>query len=252
VDGSFQLVAFPGRGLVTARGWSDHYRMGVGADQIKGMFEQGLFNTVPYLQETNTMHRYVEISPAEGAESITCDLLLDPGRMLRGTVVGTDGKLLAGARAFGLTAYGESRNWTQKPLPGADFAVYGLGEGQGREVLFQHAEKKLAGLLLVGGEDRGPLTMKLEPWGVVTGRLVTAEGKPQAGVLLRIADRLLPSNGFQTDGDGRFRIEGLAPGTAYTLDVVQKGQPAANVFSHLKLKAGEARDLGDVAMTPKK
>jgi RNA polymerase sigma factor (sigma-70 family) len=251
-DGSFELVAFPGRGLLTARGWSDHYRMGVGADQIKGKDERGFFLTEPYLQELNTFHRYVEINPAEGSESIPCDLLLDPGRLLRGTVVGPDGKPLAGAQALGLTAYSRSRNWTHSPLQGADFMVYGLGDGEGREVLFLHTEKKLAGALRLGGDDRGPLTVKLEPWGVVTGRVVSAEGKAQAGALLRITDWLLPGSGYQTDRDGRFRIEGLAPDKEYTLDVVQKGQPAANVFTGLKLKAGETRDLGDVAMTPKK
>jgi RNA polymerase sigma factor (sigma-70 family) len=250
-DGSFQLVAFPGRGLLTARGWSDHYRMGVGADAIAGKGEHGLFGTEPYLQGSDTFHRYVEINPPEGAESISCDLLLDPGRMPRGTVVGPDGKALAGARAYGLTAYGQSRNWAHTPLEGADFTVYGLGDGEGREVLFMHAENKLAGALRVRGDDRGPLAAKLEPWGVVTGRLVTAEGKPQAGVLLRIADWLLPNNGFQTDQDGRFRVEGLAPGVAYTLDVVQKGQRAAPVFTGLTAKAGETRDLGDIALTLK-
>jgi RNA polymerase sigma factor (sigma-70 family) len=251
-DGSFQLVAFPGRGLLMARGWSNHYRMGVGADAIAGKDERGLFHTEPYLQESDTFHRYVEINPAEGAESITCDLSLDPGRMPRGTVVGPDGKALTGAQALGLTAYGHSRNWTRTPLDGADFTVYGLGDGEGREVLFLHAEKKLAGALRVRGDDRGPLTATLEPWGAVTGRLVTAEGKPQAGVLLRIAGWMLPGNGLQTDSDGRFRVEGLAPGGSYTLDAVQKGQPAGHVFSDLTAKAGETRDLGDIALTLKK
>jgi 5-hydroxyisourate hydrolase-like protein (transthyretin family) len=251
-DGSFQLVAFPGRGLVMARGWSDHYCMGVGADTIAGKDERGLFPTEPHLQESDTFHRYVEINPPEGTESITCDLLLDPGRMPHGTVVGPDGKALSGTRALGLTAYARSRNWTRAPLEGAEFTVYGLGDGAGREVLFVHTEKKWAGALRVGGDDRGPLTVKLEPWGEVTGRLVTAEGKPQAGVLLRIADWQLPHNRLQTDPDGRFRVEGLVPGVAYTLDAVQKGQAIGQVFSGLTTHAGEMRNLGDVALTPKK
>jgi RNA polymerase sigma factor (sigma-70 family) len=245
-DGSFQLVAFPGRGLLTARGWNDHYRMSVGADQIKGKDEQGFFMTAPFLLEPNTMNRYIELNPAEGTESMTCDVPLDPGRMPRGTVVGPDGKPLAGATAFGLTAYGQSRNWTRAPLPTADFTVYGLDDGQGREVLFSYEEKRLAGVLKVRGDDRGPLTVKLEACGAVTGRLVTAEGKPRAGVLLQVPGWLLSSNTLQTDKDGRFRVEGLVPGVAYTLDVMQNGQPAGHVFASLTLKAGETRDLGDV------
>src|SRR5262249_37952461 len=61
-DGSFQLVAFPGRGLLAARGWNDHYRMGVGTDGIKGKYDERLFDTLPHLQETDTFHTYVELN----------------------------------------------------------------------------------------------------------------------------------------------------------------------------------------------
>jgi RNA polymerase sigma factor (sigma-70 family) len=246
VDGSFQLVAFPGRGLLAARGWNDHYRLSVGADRIEGKDPQGFFRTAPFLLEPNTMNRYIELNPAAGTESVTCDVLLDPGRMPRGTVVGPDGKPLAGAQAFGLTAYGQSRNWTRAPLPAADFTVYGLDNGQGREVLFSHPEKGLAGVLQVRGDDRGPLTAKLEPCGAVTGRLVTADGKPRAGVLLHVPGWLLSTDNLQTDRDGRFRVEGLVPGVAYTLEIIQNGNPVGQVFTGLTLKAGETRDLGNV------
>jgi RNA polymerase sigma factor (sigma-70 family) len=249
-DGSFEVVAFPGRGLLAARGWSDHYRIGVGADRIAGKDPQGLFLTAPFLLETNTMNRYREIDPAEGTESMTCDLLLDPSRMPGGTVLGPDGKPLAGAQALGLTAYGTARNWTRQPLPTADFTVYGLDDGAGRDVLFVHPEKHLASLLRVGGADRGPLSAKLGPWGAVTGRLVSAEGKPQAEELMWLADWLLPNSEFQTDRDGRFRVEGLVPGVAYTLDVVRNGKGLGHVFAGLNVKAGETRDLGDVRPEP--
>jgi hypothetical protein len=45
---------------------------------------------------------------------------------------------------------------------------------------------------------------------------------------------------------------GLAPGAKYTLQVVQNGRPAAEVFAGLALKASEVRDLGDVVVPLKK
>jgi hypothetical protein len=84
----------------------------------------------------------------------------------------------------------------------------------------------------------------------VTGRLVDAEGEPQPGALLQIADNLLPNASFQTGKDGRFRVEGLAPGVQYVLEVVQNGRPTAQVFASLTLKAGESRDLGNIAAKP--
>jgi hypothetical protein len=48
-DGSFQLVAVPGRSLIAVRGSEDKYRMGVGADKLEGKLDDGpFFNTLPY------------------------------------------------------------------------------------------------------------------------------------------------------------------------------------------------------------
>ncbi|HLN30607.1 MAG TPA: hypothetical protein VK395_22900, partial [Gemmataceae bacterium] len=246
-DGTFELVAFPGRGLLMARGWNDHYRMAVGADQIKDWRQDHMFLlTAPYLVDPTTVHTLVEINPPKDAEPLPYNIRLDPGRMPGGTVVGPDGKPLIGTKALGLTAYGQSRIWTRAPLKSAEFTVYGLDGADQREVVFFHEKKRLAGMLQVRGNAKGPLTVKLEPWGTVSGRLVTAEGKPRAGVLLQVAGRLLPNAEFETDRDGRFRVEGLVRGAKYTLTVVEKGKPAAQVFTGLTLKAAEEKDLGDV------
>jgi protocatechuate 3,4-dioxygenase beta subunit len=251
-DGSFQLVAFPGRGLLAARGWNDHYRMGVGTDGIKGKYDQRLFDTVPHLQETDTFHTYAQIDPADKAESVTCDLVLDPGTMPHGTLTGPDDKPLTGAEALGLTAYNRSRHWTRAPLKESAFTVYGLGPTDEREVVFVHAARQLAGVVRVRGDAKEPLRVRLESWGTVTGRLVGPDGKPRPGLLLRAEDRFLPGAALQTDKEGRFRVAGLAPGVKYTLQVVQNGQAVATVFDGLALKAAEVRDLGEVVVQPKK
>src|SRR5262249_7553552 len=197
-----------------------------------------------------TVHTLVGINPAENAESLTQDILLDPGTMPRGTIKGPDGKPLAGTKVLGLTAYGRWGNWTRAALKTADFTIYGLDTDEEREVVFIHAEKQLAVALKVRGDAKGPLDVRLQPWGTVSGRLIGPDGKPQAGVLLQIADRSLPNNGYQTDSEGRFRIEGLVPGAAYTLDVVRNGKSAGRVFADLKLTAGERKNLGDLQVKP--
>jgi hypothetical protein len=248
-DGTFQIVAFPGRGLLTARGWSDHYRMAVGADKFPEKDGEFLL-TAPYLCSPTTVHTLVEINPDEKALLHICDIVLDPGTMPHGTITGPDGKPLAGTKVFGLTAYGQWRNWSRTPLKSAEFTVYGLDVNEEREVAFFHESKHLAGIVKVSGHAKGALNVKLDRWGIITGRLVTEDGKPQPGVLLQVADRVLPNNEYQTDKDGRFRIEGLAPGPAYTLDVVKNGKPAGRVFAGLAIKAGESNDLGDIQVKP--
>ncbi len=122
-------------------------------------------------------------------------------------------------------------------MKSAEFTAYGLDAADQREVLFFHEGKRLAGRLQVRGDAKGPLSVRLEPWGVVTGRLVTVEGAPRPGALLQIADWIVPNAELQTDKDGRFRVEGLAPGVKYTLEVVEKGKPTARVFAGLTLSS---------------
>ena len=81
---------------------------------------------------------------------------------------------------------------------------------------------------------------------MATGRLVTTAGAPRPGVLLQVADRLVPKGQLQTDKVGRFRVEGLAPAVKYTLEVVEKGKATARVFAGLTLKAAEVKDLGEI------
>jgi RNA polymerase sigma factor (sigma-70 family) len=251
-DGSFQLVALPGRGVLMARAWDDHYRAGVGSDKLQPW--DGTHNfllTVPFLADPGGFHTAVELNPSEKAKSIRQDLVVDPGQMPQGTVVGPDGRPVTGARAFGLTAYGDSRNWTRTPLTSADFTVWGLRRNEIREVVFVQPDKRLAGAVKVRGDARRPLVAKLQRWGSVRGRLIGSNGLPEPGVVLRIAGSMLPASSFQTDNAGRFRIDALAPGVAYTLEVMQQDRVAGCVFTSLTVNGGEAKDLGDVHVKPK-
>jgi RNA polymerase sigma factor (sigma-70 family) len=166
-DGTFEVVGFPGRGLIVARSWGDHYRMGIGVERIEGKDTRNkdvtFLLTAPGLCETNTFHTYLEVNPAKGAESVTCELVLDPGTMPHGTVVGPDGKPLPGAKALGLTAYNTHRNWTRAPLKTAEFTVWGLGPADEREVEFVQEAKQLTATMRVRGDAKEPLIVKLGP-----------------------------------------------------------------------------------------
>jgi hypothetical protein len=237
-DGSFQLVAAPGHGLIELN-LGTHYVDGDGAKKIKGpRFDfagMEVFDTVPYWSFVK--RNPLEINPGPDDESITCDFVVVPYRTLMGTVLGPDGKPLAGAHR---------RGWDT--LAGSDFTVQGLPPNklpEPWEIDFVHEGKKLAGFVTVHGDEKGPLQVRLQPWGTLTGRVVTPEGEPLTGVRISCG---YAGDDFP-DKQGRFRIEGLTPGLKYHVSVDKEGR-ALNILGgepkNLTVKPGETKDVGDL------
>jgi hypothetical protein len=207
----------------------------------------------------------VEINPAKDAQSVRCDIVLDPGRTLSGKVLGPDGRPLAGARIGGRSDAGD---WAYEPLRTAAFTVLALRPEETRLLQFAHAEKHLAGSLVVRGDAKGPLTVKLGPAGTLTGRFVTRDKKKPLAYLEMFAllyERETPQmpakppdptigtfpREFRTDKDGKFRIADLAPGLKYRIALF-KGlallTPDGPAGKGVTVEAGETKDLGDVTV----
>jgi RNA polymerase sigma factor (sigma-70 family) len=245
-DGTFRVVALPGRGLLGFRAQADDYRLGVGAEHIKETVGKGpLLDTLPYHLYPGNEHAVAEISPKAGDESITCDVYLDPGRTLRATAVDPDGKPLAGARVLGVRPMGF---WENEPLKAAEFTILALGPDEKRTLQLVHDEKKLAGWLEVRGDEKGPVRVRLEPWGVVTGRLVKPDGEPMTNVSIYAGSR-----GGQPDKEGKFRIDGLPPGLKFGLRVIKPPyslEVSGKETSDLTTRPGETKDLGDIQVKP--
>src|SRR5262249_14211496 len=153
-DGTFRTVALPGPGIITVRSTYDRYRMGIGADRIKGHRAEGnldLIRTRPFLLHPGNYHVLMPIDPEPGAESVTCDVVLDPGRTLNGIVIGPDGQPLAGARISGQQAM---NYWASEPLKDAEFTMLSLGDNESRLIQVMHEGKRLAGSMVVHGNDK--------------------------------------------------------------------------------------------------
>ena len=191
------------------------------------------------------------INADKDAGPVQCQIVLDPGRTLTGTILGSDGKPLAGVRVFNMKPL---HFWTPAPLQTASFTLT-AADGRGTMV-FLHPEKRLAKALEIQGSEPNPLSIRLEPTGTVTGRLVDDDGQPLPGVPLRIhfvrkdpgyvADHLLDR--ITTDPDGRFRVEALAAGLVYQINLAGKppNTTIGSVAPRVSVKSGEVKDLGDV------
>jgi RNA polymerase sigma factor (sigma-70 family) len=256
-DGTYRFVGVPGRAVVGAQATVGHYLRGVGADRIKDF--DLLYRRTPPLGDVPP-HAVAEVNPEKGAESVTCDLVLDPGRTLKGTVVGPDGKPLTNVRATGLGVEIDQGVDLEKS---SEFTVWALKPGEPRLLQFTHRDRKLATALVVRGDEKDPLTVKLEPAGALTGQVVTHDGKPLAELelssltyegILGLTDSKEPDltrgafpRGFRTDREGKFRIDGLAPGLKYRVALL-KGPSIlladGDAATGVTVKSGETKDLG--------
>jgi protocatechuate 3,4-dioxygenase beta subunit len=267
-QGTFRLLLPPGPGVIFAvvrdRRDGNRYTQArlAPADKEKAYKDSELgeaflaaSGAIETLHGTNA---YRLIDPPTDAKAVTCNFELDPGQTRAGNVLGPDGQPLAGAVVSGLTAI------YPRPvrLKDAAFTAVALDPETPRDVLFVHLERKLAGRLTVRGDQPEPLTVKLEPWGALTGRLVDADGQPLAGVRVSavyvygfvhvpVAWMEPHPEEIRTDRDGRFRVERLIPGLKATLGasagksfLLLGDSPRGQI--QITVMAGETRELGDV------
>jgi RNA polymerase sigma factor (sigma-70 family) len=269
-NGEFQMTVFPGAGVLFAQADDRRFLPLVvtAEDQKKGIAAGGLgINGGVFIQG----NAYRIIDPEEGAEPLKINLEFLSGRTLTGTVVGPDDKPVSGATGilaqrpqmhFGFQATNPA---LRVEKDSAKFTLDNVDQRRPLFLIFQHPEKNLAGRLEVRGDEKEPLTARLQSGGKVTGRILDAAGQPL--VKARI-DLLLVNKGgdgpqwhaglksVKTDKDGRFTMEGILPEMELVLlvgvaDKENELGRTVHSINELTWKAGEAKDLGDVKTTVK-
>jgi hypothetical protein len=268
-DGTFHCVVAPGPGAVAVAGPAgqymdacvdpqEHFAKSLGAaaratGNRNHLMRVGAVTYAPQPQYTpqDDFQAIVLIDPAKDTKEIRNKVELQPARKLKGTVTDPDGKPLAGARVQGL-----KQATNLDTLTGADFTMPAPNPLRPRTLVVYHEGRGLAGSLQVKGDDPGPLNVRLQRWGAITGRLVDPEGQPIAGAVVYADGKghlghVSPRG--RTDKDGKFRIDRLIPGATYAthFHVVQSRSPKPGttfglIAKELTVNAGEERQLGNV------
>jgi RNA polymerase sigma factor (sigma-70 family) len=278
-DGSFKLIVAPGPGVIWASGEAGQYlRAPVSPeDAKKGVLNSILFKrngVLGYDHADGSAYQLIE--PGGKPEALTVDLEFWRGRTLTGTTRGPDGKPVAGAVMAELTdrinGFFQEVRFGAAGADGA-FTLTGVDPRRTYQLVISQPKDGLAARVQVAGDTKGPLTVRLEPCGQVTGRLLGADGKPLAGARIQIRysgddGRLLSlrnpppvqTKPISVDAEGRFLAEGFAPGIRFELLIfpavpgARKGAVVRSQQAHfikdLSCKAGEKKDLGDVKVTP--
>jgi RNA polymerase sigma factor (sigma-70 family) len=242
-DGSYRIAAMPGPGMIAVYGRQNHYlRVDQRQDEYgsKGLSDE---EYPPHLRGSNC-GALTRVNPANGVEKVKRDATLDPGWTLKGTILGPDGKPLAGTRSMLLVGHW----WDQEATKTAEFSAW-FNPQELQEIIFQHPQKGLIGVAQPPKKNGDSITVRMEPGATVTGRLVDAHGKPRAGVELGVSFRpkgwrswfdYLPVR-IKTDHEGRFHVENLLPGGKFRLTDGNGMCPFSGPTG-----SARAKDLGDV------
>jgi hypothetical protein len=261
-DGKYRIVVLSGAGVLLAQYGNQEDNRYRGAhfdpadqkkpfaihDELEGAYFAGLNGARARLREANA---YRLIQPPREADSFTCNFELDPGVAKTGSVLGPDGQPLAGVTALGLNAV----RFGSRTLETASFTIWGVDPDRPRSVIFHHPRRKLAAHVLVRGDDKEPLRVRLQPLATIRGRLVDPDGKPIAAAQVNLAflDNegtmvWLPGASGKTDGGGKFQVGGIYPGLDFYLTIF-KGNTLlldGHKGPRLSLGGGETRDMGHV------
>ena len=155
-NGEFQIAVMPGRAILGARpifSFYDRYRIAVGIDklEVKKMGPHGLVRTTRPDFIAPAYSTLVEINPKAGEDTVKVDIELDPGRTVKGKLIGPDGEPVKGALWLGTAERFEMWS-TPNTLPSAHFEMHVASKGK-CGLLFYHKEKQLAGAYV--GEPDG-------------------------------------------------------------------------------------------------
>jgi RNA polymerase sigma factor (sigma-70 family) len=281
-DGSFSLPVLPGPGVIALACSGDHPYMSalVTPGELRHFIKDDKnFRAPDVLDEKSAVDQRVMaderyqalalVNPKEKAESVKQALTVQPGRTLTGTVIGTDGKPLAGATVEGLTP----GQLAPISLATDSFTLTNVNPQRNRYLEFRYKEKGLGLFKVIRCDRAEPLSVQLQPCGSVIGRILDKDGKPVPDVPIRLYQGVsekdiqvkdaahswgLWSEAHQglfetdirvrTDRDGRFRLDSLVAGHRYELSrgailTLEDGKVIS--FPRFEIEPGKVKDLGD-------
>jgi protocatechuate 3,4-dioxygenase beta subunit len=268
-DGRYQLTALPGPGALFVRAIPGPNTYAAPSlppkeDQDPAIYHAkaevfmtlGLGDIFPLPD----IHAYRILRPGDGTTALTVDFALEPGLKRQGRLLDPDRQPIAGAKAFQLSP--NRRQPNGYVLTGTEFTADALNLAKPRRLLFWHDERKLAGSVVLRGDEPEPVTVTLQPLATLTGRAIAKTGEPLVAHSVEYSgwpELRLPhedgkrrdENPILTDAEGRFRLTGLPAGVPLQISViVPKTRFATIHVDKVVVEPGQIKDLGDLRGTP--
>jgi RNA polymerase sigma factor (sigma-70 family) len=263
-DGRYRLTALPGAGALfveAVSGAGPFTEPSVRKEDRDPAFyhaEGDVFMTLGLgdIFPLADLHAYRLIRPRDDATELTADFALDPGVRRRGRLLDPDGRPVSGAEVFNLNP---PSAW-KVVLPGAEFTAEALNPARPRRLLFWHHERRLAGTVVLRGDQTDPITVTLQPLAALTGRAIRKNGEPLVGYAVEYGawpelewpgQDKYHEREMLTDKEGRFRVTDLPAGVPLNVSVIApKTRHAVIHRRRVVLEPGQTRDLGDLRGQP--
>ncbi len=210
-----------------------------------------------------TYHAYRVIGPPAGAREMAVDITLSRGQARLVRFVDPGGDPVRGPTVLGLL----SQPNAAVTLAGSEGEATALDPDRDRPLSAVSADGRHFAQATLRGDATSPATIRMEPTGALSGRLVDPQGRPLAHHTIVLAyDDPVPealqrplAQSPPTDADGRFRIAGLIPGFRASATFI--GPPAsdssrrATVYrpaplSDVVARPGAVLDLGTIRASP--
>lgn len=134
------------------------------------------------------------------------------------------------------------QTWANAGLADGSFELVGLAPGTWQVTVQVPGFATWSQQAPAGRKD---LSITLAAGGTVTGRLLDPDGKPVQGAWVQAEGG--GANGM-SDADGRFKIEGVAVGTAKLVARRWAAPRLVGAAENVEVRAGSATDVGDVQM----
>ncbi len=263
-DGSYEGFVLPGPGAITVK-MPNHLNWRPAFADPKAFFEPETTNWLGakerYYGTKGMLHLYgtnleqtkynaiVLVDPPKSSDPLELTATIYRTRPRQVTLLDPDGRPVTDVDAL-IKSSALTHKETHRA---ATFPLLRLHPDRVTQITFRQDDRQLVALLLARGDDDSPITVKMEPWGTVTGRVLDSDGKPigKQRVIVRATDEGVDRYHFgDSNAAGRFEATGLIPGLTYRIQgkVNKPGFVAIDggVLPPLTLKPGESLDLGDV------
>jgi RNA polymerase sigma factor (sigma-70 family) len=274
-EGRFRLKVAPGTGVLEAaatgmRGSNRFMPAQFDAEDRKHITftADGDFVTIPggagFLKVHNAV-KWMDLAPDAGV--VEQNLYLERGATAKVRIDDAQGSPLAGTIVSGIDAMPAQHVQEAYVASEAECTIVALDPHQPRKVIFYHPKRRLAGTLLVRGDEKQPLTVRLTPTGTVTGCIKDADGQPLQGAEIDIGafgQPISPNLNYlyvhlkftglpvRTDKQGRFVLEAVVPDEKFALGIRRLGAylDGGPRTRGLQIKTSQTLDLGDIRVKP--